>query len=348
MSSVSILNNQATPIYAFPPIPKKQSVAHVFNVIAKHAEHVWSYLGKISLISRQILNATSTSIRLMCHQGKDIKGTLKSVITHMKLLSIVGVPFSILDVKNLAIKIFHDFLNRDKEGIILSTLSVTILLADIFDSLTTFVNSVLAAASVPISILASVGMPLAYVMSGLGIVLRTIQIARGAHFYKEVKHQLLSKDKFKDRNVLQNFLEKKLGIDKERHFHNNHPHDIKNLERLKARNKAALLRSAPAEAVKELRFLFSLLENDSTKNLDDQLLKQISNSLEKIQHHLRKKLRVDLLSLLANLITTTALILFTIGTGGAAPFILLATSITVRLSIVIYQDILKKKNTKKM
>src|SRR5438132_56509 len=73
--------------------------------LINHFEHSWSYLGKMALLSRHLLNIsikTCHRFTLSCH-GLSEKVT--RIITRIKLLSIVGVPFSLVSLQSTAQKI---------------------------------------------------------------------------------------------------------------------------------------------------------------------------------------------------------------------------------------------------
>ena len=97
-------------------------------------------------------------------------------------------------------KIFMAFKTNDKEAIALGGLSFTIIAVDIFDSAATFINAFLPTISLlPIVTLAATGLPLGFIISGLGTVSRTIQIAKALNLYpksegdatKELKSKII-------------------------------------------------------------------------------------------------------------------------------------------------------------
>lgn len=338
-----VTNNTAT--YHYPPqaslslqVKSKNTLQKKINFIHSTAEHIWSYLGKVTSLVKSILSAISASPVILALRGSEYISKIKNVTSQMKFLSIIGLTFSVINVIQTALKLFKSISIKDYVGVVLTSLSIAQLLGGIFDSVTTFVNAILSAAAVPLQILSSVAVPLGFALSGLGIILRTMQIARGAHLFKQIKNELINDEKFKDKNVLINFLQKKLGIDKELEFERAHPEDIKNLERLKEKNKAVLLRSAPAGVVKELNELLTMVENIDNENLPPEALEDISNRLEHIQHLLKKKMKMDVIALLANFISLVAVILLTVGSFGVAPFILLAVAGAIQLSLVLAQD----------
>ena len=146
------------------PKPLSNLVKKVFAA----CEHVWSYLGKVATLTRHLLNITIKT----CHRLSmccDFNTRVLSVITRLKLLSLVSVPFSIASIQTVAHKLINSFRLSDGEGVALASLSLTLIATDIVDSLTTFVNATLAIASkAPVKLFSTIGMPLAFTLIGLG------------------------------------------------------------------------------------------------------------------------------------------------------------------------------------
>lgn len=316
--------------------------------------HLWSYLGKIALITRQLLNAAANNVVLLCkaaknlnltcQAAKDLSAKIKNITTHMKLLSIVSVIFSIPDLKATAQKMLKNFLWRDKEGFALGALTFTIIASDIFDSITTFVNASLTIASKKtIGIFSAIALPLGYIMSGLGTISRIIQIAKSHHLYRKIKQEVDS-GTILNKDSLKTFLEKTMGIDGELKTLLSIPSDqlsksqLERVQKLKEKNKAAILRAAPSPAVNELEGLLGMLEESSNEVWNRDKMDQALAILENVQQHLRKKMKVDTLGITGNLFSLAALILFTIGTSGSMPFLLLAIAFAVRLASTVYQN----------
>jgi hypothetical protein len=153
-------------------------------------EHLWSYLGKISLLARSILNAAARSCSIIAMAGSHFPDVVKDITNQLKLLSIVSLPFSVVDIHSAAGKIFAGFLAKDAEGSVLSALSFTIIAADIVDSVATFINAALVLSSAnPIALFSAIGLPLGFTMVGLGIISRTIQIAKDSNLYRQAQEK---------------------------------------------------------------------------------------------------------------------------------------------------------------
>ncbi len=160
-------------------------------------EHAWSYIGKIAILSRHLMNAAANQQHLVSWSDADFPHRIKNISTHLKLLSIVSVLFSLADLISTAQRIFKSFLLKDKEGVALGALSFVIIAADTFDSITTFVNSALSIASLPpIEAFSAIGLPIAFAVAGMGTLSRAIQIAKALHLY-------LSIDQSNDKLILE-------------------------------------------------------------------------------------------------------------------------------------------------
>lgn len=320
----------------------------------KACAHSWSYLGKIALLARQLLNAAanntvflckaSKNLQFTCETAKKLPGHIKNVTTHMKLLSVVGFIFGVFDLKAANQKLLNNVFYKDKEGIALSAISVTIMAADVLDSITTFVNTTLTLRSMKtVGAFSALGLPLGYIMSGLGIVSRTVQIAKSCQLYHKIQSGVAF-DKSFNREWLKTFLEKEWGLegdlkellaiplDQLTSAHKNQ------IQTLKEKNRAAILRAAPGDAVKDLETLLSMFDESTEETWGPEKMSQASTILRNIQEHLRKKMTIDTLGILANLFSLAALTIFTIGNAGSLPFLLLAIAFAIRLAALIYQD----------
>lgn len=137
-------------------------------------EHVWSYGGKVVILSRNLLTAAAMNSRVLQVAGHNFPHQVKYLSTQMKLSAIVGIPFALRDLVRLGQKIAKG------EGVLLNSLAFTITAADVVDSITTFVNAVLTLTiQKPNQTLASWGMPLGFTMASLGTASRAIKIYRG-------------------------------------------------------------------------------------------------------------------------------------------------------------------------
>lgn len=152
--------------------------------------HNWSYVSRAALLTRNLINAAARSTTIVCVLGRDFPEKVKLLTTEMRLLSLVGVPFSLGDLKSVCQKVFASAKVKDWEGVGMGGLSFSIVIADIFDSVTTFVNAALTKASMmPIGIFSSLGLPTAFAISGLGTVSRTIQIAKSLNLYQGIEKE---------------------------------------------------------------------------------------------------------------------------------------------------------------
>jgi len=290
--------------------------------------------------------ATAKNVQLMTLASKDFSKEIVNFAVHIKLLSIVGVPISLGDLATTVKKILSGLFARDAEAVVLAGMSFTIISADIIDSVTTFFNaaSVLLTGGV-IELFSAMGLPLAVIMSTTGIVSRTIQIAKSINLYRNINNEICE-SKALDRQLMKTFLENTLMITEELKGLSTIPMDRlsqkqkERLAHLKDKNKAAILRTAPADAAKDLGTLMEILGNDSEGSIiSDEDQSKILRLFQNIQNHLLKSVKANAAGIFANLLVLTALILFSFSaTTPAAPFVLLATAIAVRLAVVIYQN----------
>jgi hypothetical protein len=280
--------------YSQPPLVQR---------LYRKSEHAWSYLGKIVLLSRHLLNATVKTchrLTLSCHQ---LDTKVVAAIVRLKLLSIVGVPFTLFDMRATAGKIFKSLQAKDAEGVALGSLSFVVMSGDVVDSLATFINAVCGvAANTSVPLLSAIGMPLAFGLVGLGSLSRTIQMAKTYALYKNLKGQ-----------------------------------DLQELWKLKEKSREALLRSAPAPVVAEIEKLLALLQPG--KQLTVEEAQELLKGLDRIRLKLMKKMGIDVANLVANLLTFVGLSLFFTPLPPVAPFIFLAASLGLKLATLAFQDL---------
>lgn len=325
------------------------SLSRFSKITFRQLEHIWSYVGKIVLISRNLLNAAARSHFILSLVDENFPHKIKNITTRMKLLSIVSVPFSFADIHSTCNKILKSFSIGDKEGVALSLLSLAIIAGDAFDSLTTFINSALTIAGIdPMKFVSLIELPLAFAIAGMGTLSRTIQIAKTYSLYRKINSEILQKPNGENRGILKKFVKKTLGADKVNNLTKsvglsqiNQTTSVNIEKKFKEKMKATMLRAAPNEAVLELERLLDLLNSNKIESGTHERAEKITESLNKIQELLRKKMRVDALGILANGIVLSALRLFYVGIASALPFLLLASAFSVRIVSLIYQDLYK-------
>lgn len=330
---------------AFSTIARK--AGKIYTVLFNSAEHTWSYIGKLSVLSRHVLNATIRTSPIIALTGQKFTADAAKAVNCIKLLGIIGLPFTLNSIKNTSLKIFEHIKNRDAEGLVLGTISLALLTGDAFDNITSFINTTLSLASLPtIGILSTIGLPLGLTMASVGTITRSLSIGKSIALHHQINSKIMNlEDPDMAINVLQELLQDKLGVsDKEiaKIVKKCKGDEVKasiKIERLMKRKRAALYRSASGEAAKEMEKLHAML-NIENKELNPNDLGDIFKGLQAIQGSLQKKIILDALSIFANVLTITALILFLSGVAaGPAPFILLAISVLIKIGVVVAEDI---------
>lgn len=288
-------------------------------------EKVWSYAGKSLLTARHVANSVLQSCRwiaLSCQTRQ----SLRDVVLRLKLFSIASVTLNLLSVPTMVRKLWNQIQWKDGKGIALATLSVSVLAADTFDSLTTFVGAVLQLAAKPaISWMAALGFPLAVAIISVGSMIRLVRIKDISQLLKEVDGKVLaalSKKHLNNdelREHLKNFVDEKVVA----------PNEIKS-------HKIAILeRHSNAKTVKLMAELAEVIGEDPLTN---EKIVKIKAILKSIVAELQKERKIQRGYLMANFISAAALGVFGLPATPALPFILLAISTLMRLSAQAYQD----------
>lgn len=296
-----------------------QNPASIRLKIYDKAEHVWSYLGKTIILTRQLMNAATKSRKWINFLGQDLLGRFQKTITRLKLFSIVSVPFNLVSLKSISEKIFKNYTINDMEGVRSGSLTATIIAIDVFDSISTFVNAVLElSARVPIASLSALGIPSGFAMSGLGTISRSLQITKICQVYKSISNV--------QKAMREAFLEKKLGVNQIR-------------ANLSAPLTEKVLKALPGDIESQLRKLNQLINNESTETFTPDQLKEISQILAGIQGTIKKKFVVEGLGIFANTLNISALSLICLGTVSSQPFLLMASCYFTRILSLAYQDL---------
>ncbi len=320
---------------SFEPSSKCKVSKRFCSFSYSECEHIWSYLGKIILITRNLLNAAARNCMLLAETGQNFGVKIKEVVTHMKLFSIFSAFFSLKDLKLSAHKVLKSISLGDKEGIALTALSTAIIAADIFDSLTTFINTVLLLVSSAVNqTLSALGLPLGLAISSAGVLSRSIQLTKTLKLSRTLKRSLVVNSNYKNRKALKEFLERKMAATESEKS----KFSQVRLKRHVARKRAALSRSAPEVVLKEFDRLYELVKGVEKDSFSTEQGQEIFKTLKHIEIHLKKKMRVDGCGILANLVMISALLLFLFGVLNSFPFLLLAAGFGIRLAALVYQD----------
>lgn len=291
----------------------KNQISEKMQRIYTKSEHGWSYLGKIITLIRHLLNIAGKSCSLISLIGKDLPLKVKVITTRLKLFSVVGIPFSLVSLKNISKKMHKNYLLQDSNGMMLSSLSFAINSLDVLDSSATFVNTTLSILEkAPIQSLAAIGMPFGFAMSGLGLVSRGIQIKKIWQVNGSVQ---------KVRKELKACLETNVSAKSD----------------IAASLQPNVLQIIPGEIEKKLRKIYTLITTNT--NWNDDKLSQVQQMLDDVQAALKKKFVIESLGSSANILIFSALYLFCIGSASSLPFLLLASAFSIRISSLVYQDL---------
>jgi hypothetical protein len=292
-------------------------------------EQAWAYLGKSLLAARHAMNATIRSGRWIAIGCKDIK-RIQTAVIRLKLFTVLSIPFSAVSLPSLIAKIGQNVRWKDVEGTFLASLSFGLVATDMFDSLTTFVNALLQTFSYPtVGWISTMGAPLAFSMTAMGSLSRSIRLTRLGEFHRELEKELINK--MSNRllpdeelhEMVKDYLEAKLGAFEEGRLQSQ-------------KNEAAMERKTNAKTVAMLKELKALFQTNS--QLTDEETKRVLAILKKIKSTVREEMGIQAVYLFTNILNGIAVALFFVPTLPPLPFILLGISILTRLAIQFYQD----------
>lgn len=241
-------------------------------------EHAWSYIGKIGVLTRSLLNAAAKTEGIVHRLGDKFPVFVSQITIRLKLLSLVSIPFSLVDLKGMIEKTAKALYDQEWSTGVTTMLSISIVICDIFDSTMTFLNNSLTLLGrIPFQFNAPLDLPLAFYMSGMGICTRSIQIFRTYRIYQKVDEESLK-----------------------------HPETVTTIKQT--------IGIAPEKGLPKLN---------------------------KISELFWRKIKTDFAAIAANSLSITALRMFLLGTYTATPFLLIASSMSIRLGVIAYQDYMK-------
>lgn len=259
-------------------ISSQKSVFSVSMPTYSQSEHAWSYIGKIAVLTRSFLNAAAKTESIVHRLGDQFPVFVNQITIRLKLLSLVSIPFSLVDLKGMIEKTGKALYDREWGDGVTTMLSISIVICDIFDSTMTFLNNSLTVlGKIPFQFNAPLDFPLAFYMSGMGICTRSIQIFKTYQVFQKVDEESLKNP------VTATVIKQTIGIPQEKD------------------------------------------------------LPQIS----KVSDLFYRKIKLDFAAIAANSLTITALRMFLLGTYTAFPYLLIASSMSIRLGVIAYQDYMK-------
>lgn len=324
---------------------KLQSITSEDVVNAAHSglksfEKSWKYVGKTILISRHLLNASLRSCRwiaLGCKEETSQK--IKTIIIRLKLFAFISVSISASAIPAQIKKLSKNLYFKDREGISLSTLSLTLLATDTFDCLTVFVNALLQTFShPPLPWVSTLGMPMALSILGMGSLSRGIRLYHLNHFLKRLNGEVIAKVDQGNLNskeveaLIAAFIQSNLGVKASNVcFKTELRSEVQQLKEM------ILERHANEKTISLVHSLAQLINKS-----DHLTLKQtahILKILQKIHETLEREITFHSGYLFTNLVSFTALMLFSVPAFPMLPFLLLASSLALRIGLQIYQDI---------
>jgi hypothetical protein len=306
-------------------------------------KHFWGYTGKSLLATRFYLNALARNTFIIDLTPTSTPEALKSTATHLKLFSIIGVPYKLSDICALSGSFLKSIAINDDEGIKMTILTMTLLLADLFDSVQSYINAVLALTlQNPFEFLPSLALPAGLTMSCAGSALRTIKIVKAYNLHESLQGNIIPQNASKA--ALIEYLNKQLGINeveadiKNISLNSNFHSVAKKLNLLISKKEAIIHRMIPKEARESFTNLMNLLKRNEEIPLQEHEYADIHNLLTHIQIHVKEKGHLEVIGLIANILILSAVFCLKIGIVTSLPYFLFAISFTIRLGIHVYEN----------
>ena len=252
------------------------------------------------MLVRNILGAMARTPYIVCLAGRGSSEAMKNMVMRLKLFSIVSVPFSLVDLRNLTMKVAQSLSVSDSEGAAMSSLSFAIVAADTVDSASTFINSTLTLTGhATIEALSKMALPLGIAISVSGTCSRLYQLAKTSRVYQSILSTNFtcfapkeSANRIKDIELALGLTEI-VSLIEELKSGPLTKSAQKRIEKLQDKKRSIILRTLPSEAHKDLEVAFSLLKVNRKHDLSNHELCTVCQLLKNIEKHLEKKLLVS-------------------------------------------------------
>lgn len=264
-------------------------------------------------------------INTIVKSGKVIANTaevLKDVALHLKIFSIVNVPFTFAKIPSSIKNIWKGIQWKDREGIAHSTLLIAITMTSLFETAIGAIDAISKAFyNTPITWVADIVPPLGIAISAAKSLIRGHRLYQLSKFNRELDRKILALElgnttgkKITSQELrifLSPFLKKHLGT------HATHQSA-----------QAILERHTSAEVAAKMKGIAVLLENNA--DLSDDHITKIIDMLKDIQTLLHREKKLDLNLLTSSIISGLAFTLLLTPATPAA-FVLLGISLAIEV-----------------
>lgn len=286
----------------------------------------WEYTDEVIGLSSNAMNAFARVGRwISCKASRALKHTAQ----RLDLFSIVNIPINLTKIPSKIQKIWNSIQWKDREGAVLATFSFTLFIGNMFDTLTTFVNSVLEVLSrQEVGWISKMALPLALTLIGADLVLEGKRLYHLLRFHYKFNHEIIKKNQNMQcsseelQGLVAPFLEKHLGIDR-----------AGEASLLKAK---ILKRRTTSKIVSQFKALSTILRATDTQ--PEIKHKEISTRLKMITKLLKKEEISQNIAIVSTLISAIAVGLFFNSAAAIVSFSLLTLSAAIGLGIKIYEN----------
>lgn len=328
-SSPRFLLNNTLPPVAPQTQRKKNSIVHIkpsFNSLKKGWEYTDSTLGLASNLMSIILESCGQTCKWI---SKKTNRAIQKTVLHLDLLSIINLPGKIVSIPKKIQKVWESFHWKDHEGAILATMSVTLFMGNMFDTLTSLVNTTLEVLSrKTVGWISKIGLPLAISLAGVDMGLDCTSFYKRFKFRREFNQKVIKKIQEMENSsaklceIVAPFLNKHIGEDVT---------DPTSLLKEKV-----LKRITSKKVFLQFKQLAELLKKN---NLADDKQRDIFMQITTIEKLLKNEERSKTISLISTAIAAIAVCLFLYPPASIVSYSLFAVSATIGLAQKIQEDL---------
>lgn len=332
---IDIGPSNRTPLPGFDVIetssPKKSikaglSAKKAFNTFSKK----WKYIDKAIIVSRLLISIILDTGDLIAQGYAKLEKGLSSARLHLNFFSVINIPICISSIHTSVASLWKNIRWKDNEGMALSSILLSITIAELFDDVTTIMNAISEAFSgITIGWIEKVVVPLGIAVSSASAIIKGNHLYQLSKFNRDFNRNMLAiesqnseNEKISSENLrtaLAPFLKSHLG-----------PENNKNkaLSALKRHTSEPI-----ANKMAELQFLL-----DTHLTLGDQEIDKILNLLKGIKSLLASEKKLQTGLLVASIISMIASSLLLTPLAPVAAYTLLGIALITQLSFKFHHS----------
>jgi len=310
-----------------PQIPSKKfrpfQIKPSFNQIKK----AWEYARSVMGVCKNIMSTLLQTEKWVSTKNDIL---FRKIIYRIGLINIVNLPINISYIPSKVQKIWDQINLKDNEGAVLAGLSFGLFMGNIFNTVTSFINTSIEALSLRrIRWISPMGLPLVVALIGVDIAIDTKNLYQLFKFRREFDREIIKKTQDQQcspeelQGIITPFLEKNLGVNQ--------------TSNISLRKENVLERKTTTKVVAQFRELSNLIKENNDLSQDKE--EEIYLHLKTIRKLLKTEERLNSISMVSSLVAGVAVSLFLHPPAAIVSHSLLTLASVVGLGLKINKDL---------